>query len=716
VDIRSRLAGIPAGRVTKWLVVVVWLLVAGALGPLSGKLTDAQKNDGSAWLPHSAESTRAAEELERFDEKDVVPTVVLYTRDSGITAADRAKADADRQRLLEIAKDHRIGEVVPSDDGKALLLTVPLVGGEDAEAFTDQVTQLREVVGADPPDGLQVKVTGPGGQLGDLLDAFAGLDVTVLMVSVAVVAVVLLLTYRSPVLWLVPLLVVGVASVLANAVVYLLAAHAGLVVNGQSASILTVLVFGAGTDYALLLVARYREELHRHGDRHVAMAVALRRSVPAILASSATVVIGLLCLLAAELNSNRGLGPVGAVGVACAFLTMTTLLPALLVVLGRWVFWPFVPRFGTPTNEDRTVWSRVGRGVGRRPRTVWVGTAVVLGAVALAGTGMPTGLTTAGMFRDPPESVVGQQMLAAHYPAGQSTPVEVLADASAEQQVRAAVTATSGVADVLPSQREGDRVRLPVVLTAAPDTTAAERTVKDLREAVHGVDGADALVGGMTAMTVDTNEAISHDKRMVIPLVLLTVFVVLALLLRALVAPMLLIATVVLSFLTALGASTLLFDHVFGFEALDQSLVLSSFIFLVALGIDYNIFLMTRVREEAIRIGHGPGVLRALAVTGGVITSAGLVLAATFSVLATLPLVGLAETGVLVGLGVLLDTFVVRSVLVPALALDTGRAIWWPGRLARRGGTAPAANADADARRPGAGEAADTDPVEAGTH
>lgn len=691
MDIRSRLAGIPANRVTKWLVVVVWLLVAAALGPLSGKLTGAQQNDASAWLPHSAESTKVIEELKNFDDSDTMPAVVVYVRDAGITTADRAKADSDRQRLTAVAKAHQVGEPELAQDGKALLLTVPLQGGDDVEAFRDEVRRVHDIVGAGSPDGLEVKVTGPAGQLDDLLDAFGGLDVKVLMVSVTVVALVLLLTYRSPVLWLVPLVGVGIASVLANAVVYLLAAHAGLVVNGQSASILTVLVFGAGTDYALLLVARYREELHRHADRHVAMAVALRRSVPAILASCATVVIGLLCLLAAELNSTRGLGPVGAVGVVCAFLAMTTLLPALLVVLGRWVFWPFVPRAGTPTGEDRTVWSRVGRGVGRRPRTVWVGTAVVLGAVALAGTGMPTGLSTAGTFRDAPESVIGQELLAAHFPAGQAAPADVIADAAAEANVTAAIHTVEGVS-VLPSTLAGDRVRIPAVLSAAPDSAAAEHTVERLRDVVHDVTGGNALVGGPTAITLDTNDAIDHDKRVVIPLVLITVFVVLALLLRALVAPLLLIGTVVLSFLTALGASTLLFQHAFGFEALDQSLVLTGFLFLVALGIDYNIFLMIRVREEALQLGHRPGVLRALAVTGGVITSAGLVLAATFSVLSVLPLVSLAETGVLVGLGVLLDTFVVRSVLVPALALDCGRVIWWPGRLARRNEPAPPAS------------------------
>ncbi|MGP4091667.1 MMPL family transporter, partial [Streptomyces sp. KR55] len=454
-----------------------------------------------------------------------------------------------------------------------------------------------------------------------------------------------------------------------------------------SAGVLMVLVFGVGTDYALLLIARYREELHRHADRHEAMRIALGRSGPAILASAGTIAVGLACLAFADINSSRSLGLVGAIGVVCGFLAMVTVLPSLLVITGRWVFWPFVPRHGTPARKERTVWSRIGTAVARRPRWSWMMSVAATGVLALSAAGIGMGLTQAEMFQDKPDSVVAQERISAHYPSGASDPAKIVVGTSQAAEVRAAAATVDGVARVEEAADrtpDGELTTLSVVLEDAPDSQAAKATIDDLRDAVHQIEGADALVGGTTAQALDTQRAADRDLTTVIPIVLLVVLGVLIWLLRALVAPLLLLATVVLSYFAALGASNLLFEHVLGFAGVDWSIPLMGFVFLVALGIDYNIFLMHRVKEEAARLGHSRGVLEGLTSTGGVITSAGIVLAATFAVFAGLPLVTMAQMGVLVGIGVLLDTFLVRTVLVPALALDLGRWFWWPGGLFHR--------------------------------
>jgi RND superfamily putative drug exporter len=685
----QRLVSFPAGRVGKWIVLAVWLVIAAVVFPLAAKLSSAQNNDTKAWLPHNAESTRAYDVATgHFAGSDTLAAVVVYHRAGGLTAADHGKIDADRGAYGRYAAGP-VGPVVTAPDRTTALVSVPVkTTANDIDKFSDDLKRIRHVSEARAPAGLTVKITGPAGGLGDLLDSFSGLDSTLLIVTVGVVAVLLFLTYRSPVLWLVPLLVVGIGSQLASALVYVLAKHAGLTVNGQSASILTVLAFGAGTDYALLLIARYREELHRHADRHVAMAVALRRSFPAVLASAVTVSLGLLCLLAAELNSNRGLGPVGALAIVATFLAMATLLPALLVASGRWLFWPFVPHHTVAHAHDDPVtqhgiWGRVARTVGRRPRLVWVSTALVLAAVAFAATGMRTGLTQQDTFTHTVDSVTGQKILSAHFPAGQSAPADVYARAAAADRVLAAARGTHGVSRADRVESGGGWVHVQAVLADPPDSRAAERTVARLRTATHAVPGSGALVTGSTAINLDVHRAVVHDEKVIMPLILAVVFVVLVLLLGALVAPLLLMASVVLSFLAALGVATLLF-RALGHPRIDASLPLVGFLFLVALGVDYTIFLMTRAKEEVGRHGHRTGVLRSLAVTGGVITSAGLVLAATFSVLGVLPLVTAMQMGLLIALGVLLDTLIVRSLLVPALALDAGRRIWWPGRLARR--------------------------------
>jgi putative drug exporter of the RND superfamily len=489
------------------------------------------------------------------------------------------------------------------------------------------------------------------------------------------------------VLFLFPLIAAGTALTAAQAVIYLLADSGTLTVNAQSAGILTVLVFGAGTDYALLLVARYREELRRHEDRHEAMAFALHRAGPAIVASAATVILGMLCLLAAEMNPTQGLGPVAAIGIAVGLLAMITLLPALLVIAGRWVFWPTRPTFGSADHTETGFWARVGNRIAPRPRVVWVTTTVILGALALGITGLnANGLQTRDSFIGTPESVVGGDILAAHFPAGTGQPVAVVSNADQAAAVRTALAGTDGISSVTEPVVKNDLAYLEGTLTDPPDSDAAKATVDRARDAVHAIPGADAKVGGGTASIVDLQRASDRDNKVIIPLVLVVVFLILTLLLRALVAPVVLVATVVLSFLAALGISALVFEHIFGFAGTDTSFPLFVFVFLVALGIDYNIFLMTRVHEESKQHGTRRGALIGLAATGGVITSAGLVLAGTFAVLATLPVVAFAEIGFAVAIGVLLDTIIVRSVLVTALNLDIGRYMWWPSRLSRTDG------------------------------
>jgi len=685
----GRIASLPAGRRTKWLVLVFWMAVFVVAGPLSAKLNSAQQNDASAWLPNNAESTQAVELAKRFTPSDVWPALVVYERpDATITPADRAKAAADAKRFAAV-KDvtGKVLGPIPSQDRKALQVVVPIKVAEEGNGWEElgpRIDEVRALAQADA-GGLGVYVTGPAGYSADFANVFSGFDARLLYITAAIVIVILLLTYRSPVLWLLPLSCVFIALTAAQAVIYLLARNGGLTVNGQTAFILTVLVFGAGTDYALLLTARYREELRRHADRHEAMAVALGRAAPAIIASAATVILSLLCLLVAELNSTKSLGPVMAIGVAVGLGAMLTLLPALLVIVGRWVFWPQRPTLGSAEPTERGLWARIGQRVARRPRLVWVVTAVVLGALALGVTQLEAnGLQSKDSFRTKPEAVTGEAVLARHFPAGAGNPVQVIGNAGAAQQLQAAMSATPGVTAVTRPQVKDGYAYLEGTLTTAADSQASYDTVERLRATVHAIPGADAKVGGASAVNLDTQRASRHDTNLVVPLVLVVVTIILAVLLRALVAPLLLVATVVLSFAAALGVSALAFDHLFGFAGADPAFPLWTFVFLVALGIDYNIFLMTRVHEESQRHGTRRGALIGLAATGGVITSAGVVLAGTFAALGTLPLVFITEIGFAVAFGVLLDTFVVRSVLVTALNLDVGRWMWWPSRLHRK--------------------------------
>ena len=684
----GRLAKLPCGRVAKWIVLVFWVLVLAVAGPLAGKLTGAEKNDAASWLPVSAESTQVLKLAEKFQSSNEIPALIVYERRSGITPADQAAVAADVPEFAGVKYvDQPVIGPIPSKDGQALQVVVQVNAGSGGwQSVGTAVEQIRAIAG---DDGLTVHVTGPGGSAADSADAFKGIESTLLYAALGVVIVILLLTYRSPSLWLLPVITAVTALTTAQAVIYLLAKNAGLTVNAQSAGILTVLVFGAGTDYALLLVARYREELRRHEDRHEAMAIALHRAGPAIFASASTVILSMLCLVVAEMNSTKGLGPVAAIGIAVGLLAMLTLLPALLVVVGRWIFWPVRPTFGSQDHTATGVWARTGAVIARRPRVVWMTTTVVLAGIAVGITGLNAhGLANKDSFIGKPDSIVGAEVLARHYPAGSGQPAIVItrADGAGAVQAAAIVSQTPGVAQVATPVVKDGYAYLLATLSDAPDSSAAQATVDRLRAAVHAVPGADAKVGGDTALILDTERAAAHDNRVIIPIVLVVVFLVLTVLLRALVAPVVLIATVVLSFLTALGLSALAFQHVFGFKGADASLPLFVFVFLVALGIDYNIFLMTRVHEESKKFGMRRGALIGLAATGGVITSAGLVLAGTFAVLATLPLVAFAEIGFAVAVGVLIDTIIVRSVLVTALNLDIGPRMWWPSRLAREDG------------------------------
>jgi RND superfamily putative drug exporter len=682
------IAGIPCGRWTKWAVLAAWLVVFVVAGPLAGKLPGVEKNDPADALPKNAESTRVVDLAKQFTPSDTVPALVVYERDGAASAADQAKVAGDVRRFAGI--DNVGGQVVgpvPAKDGAAFQVVVPIrAGDKGSEAIVSAVEQIRAIARAgDGTSGLRAYVTGPAGYEAAFGDVFKRIDSSLLYVTAAIVIVILLLTYRSPVLWLLPLACVVVALTAAQAVVYLLARHAGLVVNDLGAFLLTVLVFGAGTDYALLLTARYREELRRHADRHEAMAEALHRAGPAVTASAATVALSLLCFLAAELSSTKSLGPVTAIGIAMGLGVMLTLLPALLVVFGRWMFWPVRPAMGSPEPTERGVWARIGARMARRPRLVWLVTAAALGAVAFGMTGLKTNeLQLEDSFRTRPEAVTGEQALARHFTAGAGNPVQVVGRAAAAPRLQAALAATPGVTAVGAPVTRAGLGYLEGTLTSSADSQASFATVDRLRSSVHAIAGADGLVGGSSAVSLDTQRAARHDRNLVIPLVLVVVVVILALVLRALVAPLLLAGTVVLSFAAALGVSALVFDHVFHFAGSSPVFPLFAFVFLVALGVDYNIFLMTRVHEESRRHGTRWGALIGLAATGGVITSAGLVLAGTFMALGGLPVVLAAEMGFVVAFGVLLDTFVVRSVLVTALTLDVGRWLWWPSGLSRR--------------------------------
>ncbi|WP_167477160.1 MMPL family transporter [Nocardia arthritidis] len=682
-DLLGRLARLPSGRRGKWVVLGVWLIALLALGVFAGELTGAQKNDNVSWLPDSAESTQAFKLADRFGNSDELPVVLVYERPGGLTPADRAAIGADATRVKQV--EHVLADKVfgptPSRDGQAAQILVPIeIGANGWNSLTDSVAAIKAAL-PDHPDGLSFHATGPAGYAAEFGQAFKGIEGVLLYAAAAIVIVILLFTY-GPMLWTLPLFAAVAALIIAMSAVYG-ATKFGLTVNAQSQGILTVLVFGAGTDYALLLVARYREELRRHADRHEAMAVALHRAGPAVLASGTTVIIAMLALLVAELNSTKGTGPVCAIGITIALLAMLTLLPALLVIAGRWIFWPRHPEVGTVDQTETGIWARTGQFIAGRPRTVWIGTVLALLALAYGTIGLnANGVANKDAFVGHSDAVAGTAVLERHFDAGTGTPVVVIAESSRIDSVASAFGGTRGITAPTKPVVRGDLAYLEGTLSDPPDSQAAYDTIDRVRAAVHAADPA-AKVGGQTAVILDVKRAVAHDNRLIAPLVLAIVLIILTVLLRSILAPLLLTATVVLSFFAALGASRWIFDLV-GFKGADNGLPLLAFVFLVALGIDYNIFLMSRVHEEAERHGTRAGARTGLSATGGVITSAGLVLAGTFGVFTTLPVVNLAEIGIVIAVGVLIDTLIVRSVLVTALALDIGDRIWWPSALSRR--------------------------------
>ncbi|WP_457109724.1 MMPL family transporter [Marmoricola sp. URHA0025 HA25] len=757
-----QIAGKLTGPVTKWLVLAGVLALTVVMSILGAKLNDVKNNEASSWLPGSAESTKVANELAKDVSPNDIPTLVVYHRASGLTEADLAAIDKQGQEIAGIKGVTKAGVLTPNVAKalKAQGANVPdLISADGKVAYTyftfnfgkggwnkipkpaDEVRDLTKI------DGVKVYLGGYGGQASDFASSFEGSHANLLMISFIVVIIILLFTYRSALLWLLPILGAAVSYQMAGGVVYLLAKYTDMVVNDQSQYILGILVIGAGTDYALLLVARYREELRRHEDRHDAMEQALHRSAPAIIASAATVVIGLLCLSVADLNSTASLGPVLAVGVAVTLLVMVTFLPAMLVICGRWVFGPRTderrpwtrtavsmlgggivgvvlgsvlgggavmlavlgglsaflgllmlvqvgierwtsvhsrPDFGSAEPTSNGLWAKVGSRIAPRPRAVWSVTAVLL---VLACFGLfkldAHGLKTEDSFTQKFDSVTAQKLIFAHGLADSSNTVQVVAATDKIAEVEQVVANVAGVGSPTDIKPLGSTGRSWFEASIKQDVSSPEAfdLVRHARAAAHGVAGAEAKVGGGAALYLDTKIAADRDNRVIIPIVLVVVFLILMLLLRALVAPLLLMVTVVLSFGAALGLSSLIFHYIFDFKGADPGFPLFAFVFLVALGIDYNIFLMTRVREETAKHGTRKGSLIALSSTGGVITSAGLVLAATFAVLGTLPFVFLAELGTAVALGVLLDTMIVRSVLVTALNLDLGGRIWWPSKL-----------------------------------
>jgi RND superfamily putative drug exporter len=689
----ARFFAFPAGRRAKLVVFVVMLLVYGAAASQAGKFEGAQKNETSSFLPGSAESVKALEAVKRYPGGELAPAVIVFSRDGGLRPQDRQTIAAARARLNEDRPPGTLPAEAPvfSPKGDAAIITMAVEASDGDTARFQSTTQTIRDRAKQDAGGLDVQMTGAAGFSLDAIKVFGNINGTLLYAAGGIVLVLLVLIYRSPIFWTIPFFTVLLAEGASRGFGYLIA-EAGVTVNGQSGGILPVLVFGAGTDYALLLVSRYREELRRHADKHEAMRIALRSAGPAIFASGLTVIAALFTLSLAKVNGTAGLGPIGAMGVFIAMVSMLTMLPALLVIAGRRAFWsPFatIPRYGSPgTDETHGLWRRVGDRVARRPRAVWVTGSAVLVLLALNLFNIDTGLTSGNSFRGDVESVQGQEVLARSFPAGASAPTTVIVpDRARADDVRAALGGARGVvAQVGRPQVGPPGVRYDIVLANDPYSTTALDQVTRLREIAKRAGGQDVLVGGATAETYDLRVAATRDNRVIIPIALAVVFVILAGLLRALLAPFLLVLSVILSFAAALGTGIFFFNNVFDFPGVDPSLPLLCFVFLVALGIDYNIFLMARVREESERHGTREGTLRGLAVTGAVITGAGIVLAGTFAVLAVLPLIFLTEIGFVIAFGVLLDTFIVRSVIVPALTLDIGRRIWWPSRLAKTDG------------------------------
>ncbi|MFS0732188.1 efflux RND transporter permease subunit [Microbacterium sp. 1P10UB] len=710
--------GIPA------LLVLIWLVGGSIGGPYFGKVDEVSSNDQSSFLPQSADATQVSERLPEFLGDESIPAVVVVTGDGALTETQVADIQSLGETIGGVdGVQDGVSPPIVSDDGEAAQIFVPIDASGEVR---DSVEAVRTAVQAALPDGLQAWVTGPAGFTADLVKGFLGIDGLLLGVALGAVFVILVIVYRSPLLPILVLLTSVFALCVALLTVWWLAKAGIFVLNGQVQGILFILVIGAATDYALLYVARFREAIGEGEKRWDATTRAWRGAFEPIVASGGTVIAGLLCLLLSDLATNRALGPIASIGIVFAVLSALTFLPALLALFGRAAFWPFIPkRAGAGIPDDLTqpvtgIWPRQARFVARHARPVWIVCTVVLlasaaGVLQLKADGVPTSDLVLGAS----EARDGQVALAEHFPGGSGSPayvivpedrvaeavtvldgndgVESVAAASADSPTgQAAVTVENGApvfaavgppgtAAPAPTVANGD-VLLVATLTDAADSVPAEDTVRELRTSMDDALGAGtALVGGVTATDIDSNATSIRDRTLIIPIVLLVILLILMLLLRAVLAPVLLVLSVILSFGASLGVSALVFDFAFGFAGADPAVPLYGFVFLVALGVDYNIFLMSRVREESLVHGTRSGLLRGLVATGGVITSAGLVLAATFAALGVIPILFLAQLAFIVAFGVLLDTFLVRSLLVPAAAYDIGRAIWWPSKLWRRG-------------------------------
>lgn len=688
----------------------MWFAITGIFGPLFGKLTSVQENNNSSFLPKGAEATLASDEIAKFSGKDSFnfPTLILFEGkatpetfaaiNAHMSTVGALTLDGTESKISDFLAPGQEISIFPSQDGKAILANVPLDGNAIAKLLPNDKPVLPAVVEALREDikpvaeanGLTHYVTGPGGLLGDLFGAFGTLDSSLLLTTLGVVALILIFVYRSPILWIIPLISALFALSTAGGIVYLLAKRDIIDVDGQSQGILSVLVIGAATDYALLLIARYREELHLHESRFDAMKAAYKGVWEPILASGSTVAISLLILLFSQLTNTAGLGPIGAIGIVCSMITILTLLPALLLVFGRWIFWPRRPLFDGDDHVMSGMWSKVGNTIGKNPRKAWVISGSVLLIFAFASTTLKAdGIGTVDTFTGNPESVVGQKLLENHFPGGQGDPTQIVVSQDKLDELAMRLSSAPGVTNVAPQMDPanpsavhvvGGKAILNVTLDKAPDSVEAGNDIPKIRQIAHATD-ATSLVGGTSAVYFDVRTANNRDNRTIIPIILFVITLILGLLLRSILSAVVLLGTVVLSYFATLGVCALVFNHVFGFAGGDNSFPLFAFIFLVALGIDYNIFLMTRVREESQKIGTRAGVIKGVTVTGAVITSAGIVLAATFAVLGLLPLVPLAELGFAVAFGVLLDTIIVRSILVPALVHEIGPKIWWPSKL-----------------------------------
>jgi putative drug exporter of the RND superfamily len=735
---RGSLFTFPSGRRAKWIILVLWLVgIFAAMGAgLPEKFEEAENNEATSYLPEDAESTKALAKTEALQNGEIAPTVIVFRRESGLTPADFRRIEADVKKMTE----KRYPGVIPdgetaasggqnrkseaatvaaqklppgcgepttevpgqpadyapfvgpicSKDGKAAIITSYINAEGEAELITEPVQDWRDLVSGED-DGLEVKITGGGGFSTDAIEVFESLNGTLLLAAVSLVIFLLILIYRSPFFFFIPLISVIFAEFLSRSIGYGVS-ELGVTINGQSSSIMSVLVLGAGTDYALLLVARYREELHHTEDKHKAMHTALASAGPAIFASALTVIAALLCLTLAKVNGTAGLGPIAAIGIACAALSMLTLLPALLTIFGRRAFWPFIPRYEEAVPGEKEApfqahrfWARVGHWVAAGPQRVMVGSIAVLLVCCAGFAFFSLELTSEDSYRTEVESVEGQELLDQSFPSGASAPTDVIVPEPGQvPAVKNAVEGVDGVESVSEPVASGpEGTLIQATLEPNPYSTEAFDLVEPMRDAATQA-APDTVVGGPSAIEFDVRDAAGWDSIVIPPLILLVVFLILIALLRSIMAPLILIGTVILSFLAALGVGYFVFDVIFGFPGSDPSLPLFAFVFLVALGVDYNIFLVARAREEAEKHGTEEGMLRALAVTGGVITSAGIVLAGTFAVLGVLPLTFLTEIGFVVAFGVLLDTFLVRSVLVPAIALTVGDKFWWPSSLSHR--------------------------------